>query len=102
MRRRRLSFDTASDFFMREPGIVSVEGLRAYFKDKPITFHGATVFDASTRKFHAFRKDEADQLLAMLLTADELISHSGSKADRIVLEHACGEERTRALEQIKH
>ncbi len=60
------------------------------------------MYEESTEKYFEFKSQEAAELVSMLSGADEIISHSGSRADLIVLEHACGEDRLAQFRQLKH
>ena len=100
---RRMTFDTESDRY-KPPGtaVGSVEGNREYLRKRKIRFDCALVYDDLTAKFYEFANKEAVECVKFLKLADEIISHSGRRADLIVLEHACGEDTVAPLWDIKH
>jgi hypothetical protein len=105
---RRLCFDTESNYF-KEPlsGIGGVEFHREYMRDwvakhGPIRFDCGVVYDEENQEYREFRNDQANELVAVLATANELISHSGQRHDLLVLEQVCGEDRVAPLWQIAH
>lgn len=106
-RGRRLCFDTESDYFKPDIGIWEIEDHREYMKlriDKygPIRFDCAVVYDEENACYKEFDDAQASSLVAMLATADELISHSGKRHDLLVLEQVCGCGFPTHIWQIRH
>ncbi|MBI2718979.1 MAG: hypothetical protein HYX36_09500 [Rhizobiales bacterium] len=100
---KRLTFDTESNYFMPPgSGIGSVDAHRDYWRGKNLRFDCGVVFEEETGKYREFDDKQTFDLLALLTTAAELVSHSGPRVDLIVLEHACGEDRVAPLHRIKH
>jgi hypothetical protein len=105
---KRLCFDTESDYF-KEPlsPIGGVEFHREYMRDQVakhglIRFDCGVVYDEENQEYREFRNNQANELVTVLATADELISHSGPRHDLLVLEQVCGEDRVAPLWQIAH
>jgi len=100
---KRLCFDTESDYFKPPTSAVgSIDYHRAYLRDKQLRFDCAVVYDEETGKYHEFNDQQANELVTMLAEADELISHSGTRVDLIVLEHVCGQDNIAPLFWISH
>ena len=100
---RRLCFDTESTYFMRPgSGVGTPEAHREYWRGKNLHFHCGVVFDEEAGRYFEFSSNRAVELLELLASADELVSHSGRLVDLIVPEHACGEDRVAPLEKIVH
>lgn len=99
---KRLCFDTESNYFMPPTCSGNVEGYQEYWRHRALRFDCAVVFDQETDEYREFTRENVSDLVAMLKTADELISHSAPYVDLIVLEHACGEAAVAPLRQIKH
>ena len=102
---KRLCFDTESTYW-KSPGsgVGTPDEHRKYFQRLNIRFklHCAVVYDASTGRYVDFVRNEVGALVKLLLSADELISHSGKWVDQLVLEHECGIERVEPLTRIPH
>lgn len=103
----RMCFDTESDYIKREIGIESIEYHRDCMEQfvqrgGKIRFDGGVIYDEAEDRYHEFTGDQAGMLVAMLATADELISHSGSRHDLIILEQICGAETIAPIFQIPH
>jgi hypothetical protein len=75
---KRLCFDTESTYF-KPPGsdIGTPAEHREYLRGKRISFRCAVVFDESTGRYQEFDERETSELVSVLSSADELISHSG-------------------------
>jgi hypothetical protein len=92
---RRLTFDTESNYY-RNPslGIGSIEHHREFVtqmaQTKGLRFDCAVVHDNTTELFHEFRDNQIDELLTLLGTADELVTHSGKRVDLPILERFSG------------
>jgi hypothetical protein len=67
-----------------------------------IRFDCGVVYDEENQEYREFRNNQANELVTVLATADELISHSGQRHDLLVLEQVCGEDRVAPLWQITH
>jgi hypothetical protein len=97
---KRLCFDTESNYFKSPTsGIGEPAAHREYFRSlgKRFRFDCGVVYDAESNIYLEFKRDEAAALVEVLTTADELISHSGRRADFIVLEYSLGKERVGPL-----
>lgn len=100
---KRLCFDTESNYFMRPgTGVGTPEAHREHWRGRNLRFDCGVVFDEETGHYHEFGNNRAFELLELLASADELITHSGLRVDLIVLDHACGEDRVAPLWQIEH
>jgi hypothetical protein len=99
---RRVCLDTASNYFHnRLSGFLNTPAqARAHFNDKTFTFHAATTFDSSSRKYRGFT--DYKELFGYLLKADEIITFNGRTCDLIVLENLIGEGPMRSLWQKPH
>ena len=95
---KRLCFDTESNYFKR-PGtaIGRPEDHIEHFRGRNFRFDCAVVYDESSDSFHEFDNSQAAELVTILASATELVSHSGRWVDLMVLEHACGEEHIKPL-----
>jgi hypothetical protein len=104
---KRLCFDTESDYYKGEIWILTVEDHREHMQKKilqrgPIVFQGGVVCNEASGQYYEFRSDQASELILLLGTADELVSHSGLRHDLLVLEQVCGPDAVSALWSIPH
>ncbi|MGH9676556.1 MAG: hypothetical protein ACRD36_05590, partial [Candidatus Acidiferrum sp.] len=104
---KRLCFDIESNYYKASLSVGDVEFHRVYMRDwvaknGQIRFDCAVVYDEENQEYREFRNDQADDVAAVLATADELISHSGQRHDLLVLEQVCGEDPIAPLWQIAH
>ena len=103
---KRLCFDTESNYFKHQLGIGDIEYHRQCMRDflltQKIRFDCGVVYDEANDCYHEFRDTESSSLVALLETADELISHSGTRHDILLLEQICGTNRVSVLWSIPH
>jgi hypothetical protein len=103
---KRLYFDTESNYFKHQLGIGDVayhrQCMREFLLTQKIRFDCAIAYDEENDCYHEFRETENGTLVALLETADELISHSGTRHDILFLEQLCGAARVSALWSIPH
>jgi hypothetical protein len=104
---KRLCFDTESNYY-KDPrsGTGDIEAHKALMLDTvtrtPLRFDCAVVFDEETGQHHEFGGSQAADAVALLATADELISHSGLRHDLLILEHLCGVDALAVIWTIPH
>jgi hypothetical protein len=65
-------------------------------------FKCAVVFNEQSGAYSEFNERELDDLVAMLLTADELITYSGKHHDLSIIERDCENGSAAELRNIKH
>jgi hypothetical protein len=100
---RRLCFDTESSFFIdKRHGNVDVETRRELSNRQPIRFDCGVIYEEETNQYYEFTAQTVVNMIEMLKQADEIISHSGSRHDLIVLNRVCGSELVAPIEKIKH
>jgi len=103
---RRLCFDTENSYFKSGIGIASAETHRTLIQERhalrPIRLKCAVVYDEVEGHFHEFHPHQLEALVDCLLSADLLISHSGTRHDLPILECLAGEERTAPLFRLPH
>ena len=91
---KRMCFDTESDYFKPQIGISEIEFHRECMQEnvraKRIRFDCAVVYGEAADRDHEFKDSDVDAVIAILGTADELISHSGKRHDLLVLEQVGG------------
>jgi len=103
---RRLCFDTESDAYNRDIGVLEVDTSREQVAElhrrRPITFHCAVLYDEHENQFEEFRSVDLPALVAKLATADVLITQNGKRWDMPLLEQVCGANSITPLWSIEH
>jgi hypothetical protein len=103
---KRFCFDTESNYFKHQLGIGDVEYHRQCMREnllkQKIRFDCGIVYDEAKDCYYEFRDMESSSLVALLKSADELISHSGTRHDILLLEQVCGATCVSALWSIPH
>jgi hypothetical protein len=104
---KRICFDTESNYAKPATSAVgSIESSRAWIQHflnrQSLVWRCGVIYDEELDIFKEFRNDQIKDFVAELSTADELISHSGSRHDLLLLEVLCGTSLLAPVLQIRH
>lgn len=104
---KRLCFDTESNYYKPQGSTIGDldhhrDWIRQFVQRKPIRWDCAVVYDEQTKEHLNFNANQIGDLLKLLATADELISHSGRRVDLLILEELCGVRRVDPILRLQH
>lgn len=84
---RRMCFDIESDYYKpRNTGVGDPAAHRALISNSSPTFRVGVVYDEAHENCHTFLSEQIEDMVKLLASADQLISHSGRRHDVPILE----------------